>query len=201
MGRERSTRLDEARDPGQPAGTGFTRPRPGVNVSGVGLKELIKELYEKERSGLFLFVRSLGADNQEADDAVQEAFAAVLERWDTIRNPRPYLYTTAMNKYYGANARNRETPASSWMPDQAEPLSSGDIAEFNELEERVRAAVAALPARQRQVMALTLAGFKPAQIAQQLGSEEPAVRQNQARARDNIARQLGIDRRNRNDRP
>jgi RNA polymerase sigma factor (sigma-70 family) len=197
MGRERSTRLDETGDLGQPAGTGFTRPRPGVNVSGVGLKEL----YEAERSGLFLFLRSLGADNQEADDAVQEAFAAVLERWDTIRNPRPYLYTTAMNKYYRANARNRETPASNWMRDQAEPLSSGDIAEFNELEERVRAAVAALPARQRQVMALTMAGFKPAQIAQQLGSEEAAVRQNQARARDNIARKLGIDRRNRDDRP
>ncbi len=100
-----------------------------------------------------------------------------------------------MRQYYRADARNRETPASGRMPDRAESLSSGDIAEFNDLEERVRTAITALPVRQRQVMALTLAGFKAAEITRQLGSDEAAVRQNQVRGRDNLARQLGIDRR------
>lgn len=92
-------------------------------------------------------------------------------------------------------ARTRETPASDRLPDQAEPLNSGDIAVFNELEHRVHDAVAALPFRQRQVMALTLAGFTTTQIARQLGCDQAAVRQNQVRGRDSLARQLGIDRR------
>jgi RNA polymerase sigma factor (sigma-70 family) len=161
-------------------------------VSGVGFEDV----YKQERSGLFRFVRSLGADTHEADDAVQEAFTSAYKHWDTVRQPRPYLYTAAMRQYYQADARNRETPASGQMPEKAEPLSSGDVVEFNDLEERVRGAIASLPARQRQVMALTLAGFRPAEIAQQLGSDEAAVRQNQVRGRDGIARRLGIDRRN-----
>ena len=192
MRAERTARADGTGDPAPPHREGFTRPRAGVSVSGVGFEDM----YRQERSRLFRFVRSLGADDHEAEDAVQEAFTAAYKHWDSIREPRPYLYTAAMRQYYRADARNRETPASDRMPDQAEPLSSGDVAEFNDLEERVRAAITALPARQRQVMALTLAGFKPAQIAEQLGSDEAAVRQNQVRGRGNIARQLGIDRRN-----
>lgn len=192
MGAERTARAGVARVPVPSRPEVFTGPRPGLSVSGVGFEDM----YRQERSRLFRFVRSLGADDHEAEDAVQEAFTAAYKRWDAIREPRAYLYTAAMRQYYRADARNRETPASDRMPDQAEPLSSGDVAEFNDLEERVRAAIAALPARQRQVMALTLAGFKPAQIAEQLGSDEAAVRQNQVRGRGNIARQLGIDRRN-----
>jgi RNA polymerase sigma factor (sigma-70 family) len=192
VGTERTARADGAPVPASSRPAAFTRPRPGLSVSGVGFVDV----YKQERSRLFRFVRSLGADDHEADDAVQEAFTTAYKHWDTIREPRAYLYTAAMRQYYRADARNRETPASGRMPDQAEPLSSGDIAEFNDLEERVRAAIAALPARQRQVMALTLAGFKPAQIAEQLGSDEAAVRQNQVRGRDSLARQLGIDRRN-----
>jgi RNA polymerase sigma-70 factor (ECF subfamily) len=192
MGAERTAPADGAHVSAHPRPAAFTRPRPGVSVSGVGFADV----YKQERSALFRFVRSLGADDHEADDAVQEAFTAAYKRWDTIREPRAYLYTAAMRQYYRADARNRETPASGRMPEPAEPLSSGDIAEFNDLEERVRTAIAALPARQRQVMALTLAGFKPAQIAEQLGSDEAAVRQNQVRGRGNLARRLGIDRRN-----
>jgi RNA polymerase sigma factor (sigma-70 family) len=195
MERDRSAGVEEAHSLGQPDGTGFTRPRPGVSLQGVGFDDV----YKAERARLLRFVRSLGADEREADDAVQEAFIAAYQAWDTIREPRAWrawLHTTAMRQYYRADARNRETPASGRMPDQAEPLGSDDIAEFNDLDERIRAAIAALPVRQRQVMALTMAGFKPAEIARQLGSDEAAVRQNKVRGRGNIARQLGIERRN-----
>lgn len=45
-------------------------------------------------------------------------------------------------------------PAGDLLPDTPEPLDSGDIAVLNEEEEMVRAAVAALPGRQSQVMAI-----------------------------------------------
>jgi RNA polymerase sigma factor (sigma-70 family) len=156
----------------------------------------LADVYREERSRLVRFVMSLGADQHEADDAVQEAFAHACRQWDSIREPRAWLHTAAMRQYYRADARSREDPAGDRLPDRAEPLDSGDIAVLNDLEARVRDAISALPARQRQVMALTLAGFTAAQIAQHLGSDQAAVRQNQVRGRDNLARQLGIDRRN-----
>jgi len=160
-------------------------------VSEVGFEDV----YRAERSGLVRFVISLGASQHEADDAVQEAFALAYTAWDTIREPRAWLHAVAMRQYYRADARTRETPIGDRLAGYAEPLNSGDIAVFNDLEQRVRDAVAALPARQRQVRALTVAGFTAAQIARQLGCDQAAVRQNQVRGHDNLARQLGIDRR------
>jgi DNA-directed RNA polymerase specialized sigma24 family protein len=46
-------------------------------------------------------------------------------------------------------------------------------------------------------MAMAIAGFSTAEIAEELGCDPAAVRQNQVRARDALARQLGIDRRTR----
>jgi len=191
MDADRMVRAEGARVPAQPRRAGFTQPRPGVSVSYVGFEDI----YKAERSRLVRFVMSLGADQHEADDAVHEAFALAYQAWDSIREPRAWLHTVAMRQYYRADARTRETPAGDRLPDRAEQLNSGEIAEFNDLEHRVRDAVAALPVRQRQVMALMLAGFTAAQIAQQLGCGQAAVRQNQVRGRDSLARQLGIDRR------
>ena len=177
--------------PGHPAA--FTDPAPRVTVSGVDFKDT----YSAERSKMMTFLMSVGADQHEADDAVQDAFADAYAAWDTIREPRPWLYKAALRAYYrgSSRARNRETPAGDRLPDQAEPLNSGDIAVLNDEEQTVQNALAGLPAKQRQVMALTLAGFTAAEIGQLLSSDPAAVRQNQVRARDNLARQLGISRR------
>jgi len=118
-----------------------------------------EDVYKAERSGLVRYLMTMGADQYQADDAVQAAFARDL------------------------------------LPEVPGPLDSGDIAVLNEEEEMVRAAVAALPGRQRQVMALLAAGFTTAEIAEQLACDQGAVRQALARARDGLARQLGIDRR------
>ena len=176
MDADRTVRAGAVRAPGRFGPEGFTGPGPGVSVAGVGFEDV----YKAERSRLVRFVMSLGADQHEADDAVQEAFALAYQAWDTIREPRAWLHTVAMRQYYRADARTRETPAGDRLPDRAEPLNSGDIAVFNELGQQVRSAIAALPVRQRQVMALALAGFTAAQIAQRLGCDQAAVRQNQS---------------------
>jgi RNA polymerase sigma factor (sigma-70 family) len=155
-----------------------------------------EDVYKAERSGLVRYLMTMGADQYQADDAVQSAFARALSGWDVIAHPRGWLYKVALREYYRADRRKREIPAGDLLPDVPEPLDSGDIAVLNEEEEMVRAAVAALPGRQRQVMALLLAGFTTAEIAAQLGCDQAAVRQSQVRARDALARRLGIDRRN-----
>jgi RNA polymerase sigma-70 factor (ECF subfamily) len=140
---------------------------------------------------------SMGAEEDEADDAVQAAFAQAYVQWGSIRQPRAWVYKVALREYYRADARvrTRETPAGDSLPDVPEPLDSSDIAVLNEEGEMVRRMIAALPGRQRQVMALMIAGFTAAEIAEQLGCDQAAVRQNQVRARDNLARQLGMERR------
>jgi len=158
----------------------------------------LETIYVAERSNLMRYLMSMGANQYEADDAVQAAFAQALSVWQTIRQPRAWLYKVALREYYRADTRmrTRETPAGDSLPERAEPLDSGDIAVLNEEEEMVRGLIAALPGRQRQVMALTMAGFTTAEITEHLGCNQAAVRQSQVRARDSLARQLGIDRRN-----
>jgi RNA polymerase sigma factor (sigma-70 family) len=155
-----------------------------------------ESVYKAERSRLIRYLMSMGIDQHRASDAVQAAFVSAYVRWSAIREPRAWLYKVALRESYRADNRKREIPAGDLLPEPAERLDAADIAVLNEEEEMVRAALAALPGRQRQVMALTLAGFTTAEIAEELGCGPAAVRQNQVRARDNLARQLGIDRRN-----
>jgi len=159
-------------------------------------------VYRAERSKLIRYLMSMGIGQHRADDAVQATFARAYARWDTIRQPRAWLYKVALRESYQVQAshRGREIPAGDALPDATAAPDTGDLVVLNEEEELVRAALAALPGKQRQVMAFTIAGFSPAEIASELGCDPAAVRQNQVRARDNLARQLGIDRRNTDDR-
>ena len=115
-----------------------------------------------------------------------------------IRQPRAWLYKVALRESFRrGGAPQREIPAGDALPDRAAGPDAGHLVVLNEEEERVRAALAVLPGRQRQVMAMTIAGFSTAEIAAELGCDPAAVRQNQVRARDTLARHLGIDRRTR----
>jgi len=155
-------------------------------------------VYRAERSKLIRYLMSMGIGQHQADDAVQATFARAYCRWHTIRHPRAWLYKVALRESYQAQAthRRREITAGDALPDAATAPDTGDLVVLNEEEQQVCAALAALPGKQRLVMALTIAGFSPAEIATELGCDPAAVRQNQVRARDNLARQLGIDRRN-----
>ena len=154
-------------------------------------------VYRAERSKLIRYLMSVGVSQHQADDAVQAAFARACECWDTIRQPRAWLYKVALRESYRVQVSQarREIPAGDALPEAAVEPDAGYLVVLNEEEELVRAALAAPPERQRQVMALIIAGFSPAEIASELGCAPAAVRQNQVRARDNLARQLGIDRR------
>ena len=160
-------------------------------------KASFEAVYRAERSKLVRYLMSMGVGQHQADDAVQAAFARACDRWDTIRQPRAWLYKVALREFCRVQSgqARREIPAGDALPEAAAEPDAGYLVVLNEEEELVRAALATLPDRQRQVMALTIAGFSPAEIAGELCCDPAAVRQNQVRARDNLARQLGIDRR------
>jgi RNA polymerase sigma-70 factor (ECF subfamily) len=142
-----------------------------------------------EVAALVRHVMFHGATAEEAWDAAQTAFAEAYRVWATIRSPRAWLRTVAVRAYLRSAVP--ETPTDS-PPDRPDPSSAALRVELGEQERFVLAALAGLPGKQRQVMAWSMDGFSPGEIAQVLDEEPAAVRQNLRRARQNLKRQLGI---------
>ena len=146
--------------------------------------------YAQELPGLIWFAISLGADPHRAADVAQSAFAEAFGAWEGIQYPRAWLRRVAGRLYYRC-LDNYETLVEA-VPDRQGPLSAGSMAEFRDEARAVLAALADLPPKQRQVMAWSIDGFSPAEIAGELGTDPAAVRQNLAKARKHLKAQLGI---------
>ena len=154
-------------------------------------------LYRQQRSALVWHVRSHGATEAEACDAVQEAFASALRAADRIRDRGAWpawLRTVAVRSYLrslnGPGGRGSSSRAPVELVLVAEPPdlleaaeATVDAVEGRRQEEFVLSLLAALPAKQRSVFALHYEGWGTAEIAACLGMEQAAVRQNIARAR------------------
>lgn len=183
----------QRRDSRHPA-QDFTAPAPPVTVASVAN---FVEFFIAEQPGLVRYLLSQGADQYEADDAAQAAFEEAYKAWASIQHPKAWLYKVAWRKYLGANVRVREheRPTEEVMLITSHRLASGNPAEFTDDEQMLLDAIKALPPMQRQIMGMTIAEFSPAEIADSLKCESAAVRQNLRRARDNLARQLGLTRR------
>lgn len=162
-----------------------------------GAAEDFAALYREQRAALVWHVRSHGATESEACDAVQEAFAAALRAAGRIRDRRAWpawLRTVAVRCYLrsrsgrgrpGAGGRaGIEVVQVAEVPERPGAAGAvGDIAEAHRQQEFVLSMLAALPDRQRRVFTLHYEGWSTAEIAGRLGMEAAAVRQNLARAR------------------
>ncbi|HEX7239186.1 MAG TPA: sigma-70 family RNA polymerase sigma factor [Longimicrobiaceae bacterium] len=138
--------------------------------------------------------RLLG-QREDAEDLVQEAFLAVLERIDTFQPGRsfaPWFYRILVNR--GLNARrSRSLRTTDEIPESAASasLAPDRAAEQGELREELRAALDALPERQRTVVELfELEGFSSPEIAGILEISEGTVRWHLHEARKALRRAL-----------
>jgi RNA polymerase sigma-70 factor, ECF subfamily len=118
---------------------------------------------------------------EDAEDLVQESFLAVLQRIETFQAGRafaPWFFRILVNR--GLNARkSRALRATGSIPETAAaPGASPErTAEQAELRERLRAAMEALPERQRVIVELfELEGFSGAEIAEILEISDGTVR-------------------------
>jgi RNA polymerase sigma factor (sigma-70 family) len=146
--------------------------------------------YERELSSLIWFVMSLGADAHRAADVAQSTFAEAFPVWDRIQYPNAWLRRVAGRIYYRTMVRE-ETPVDV-LPDRQGPLSAATEVELHDEARAVLAALADLPPKQRQVMAWSIDGFSPGEIALELDVDPAAVRQNLAKARKNLKQALGV---------
>lgn len=155
------------------------------------------ELVARHMHRAFRVAYRLLGHREDAEDLVQDAFLAVLERIDTFEPGRefaPWFYRVLVNR--GLNARKsralRRTDALPLELAGAEP-GPDRAAERAELRARLRSALAALPERQRLTVQLfELEGFSGAEIAAILGIPAGTVRWHLHQARQTLREVLDV---------
>ncbi|MCA9222069.1 MAG: sigma-70 family RNA polymerase sigma factor [Planctomycetales bacterium] len=148
-----------------------------------GRRELLTVLVRRYANPLLTFLVRMTNDHHRAEELFQEVFLQVWLKRRQYQAPRPFrswLFAIAAN--HGRAAFRRARPRDASLDGAGEPLSvSGsspiDAAIAVETCEAVAAAVAQLPAKQRQVIVLRIwNGLSFAEIAQAIGAAEVTAR-------------------------
>ena len=121
------------------------------------------------------------------DDIAQEVFLRVLryDRSELIEYPQAYLFKIASNvsAEWAMRASRRMPHHSEWLTELVDALSPEVEVEREALDERLRAAVNALPQRAREILRLHFADDIPhEEIARRLGVTRKIVKRDIARA-------------------
>ncbi|MGA7778709.1 MAG: RNA polymerase sigma factor [Paraburkholderia sp.] len=143
---------------------------------------------------LALATRMLG-DRMEAEDVAQETFVRIWKQAPHWKEGEArfdsWIHRVALNLCYDRLRGRREDPVAE-LPDEADPQPLPDLQiDARVRDERVRAALAALPARQREALVLNyyqeLSNIEAAAL---MGITVDALESLLARARRNLRAQL-----------
>ena len=166
-------------------------PDSSVRVSGAAA---VAELYRLHRSQMLRLAVFLTDDRAVAEELVQDAFAALYQRWDRLDAHGAalgYLRTTLVNAV--RSAQRRQTMSRRHLR-AAEPdaTPAADYALLLGEEHReVIAAMRLLPRRQREVLVLRYwESLSEADIAATLGISRGTVKSTASRGLDALQRQL-----------
>jgi RNA polymerase sigma-70 factor (ECF subfamily) len=160
-----------------------------------GETDAFGELVHRYQRRAFAVAHRLMRQQQDAEDLVQDAFIAALDKLDSYDEQRPFspwFFRILVNR---GTSRIR---ARSVRATEAIPETIGDttelpdrLAERGETGVRVRAAMAELSERQRLVIQLyELDGFTTAEVADMLEIAEPTVRWTLHAARKRLRAEL-----------
>ena len=157
----------------------------------VRLPERFEQFYEREYPRVVSFAYALGGSWFAAEDAAQEAFLRAHRDWEKIgRYQQPGAWVRRVVANLGASAfRHRMAEARALVRLAArrepDPPLEAETADFWR-------AVRALPARQRQAVALFyLEDWPTAEIGRFLGCSDATVRGHLHRGRQALAKRLG----------
>ena len=136
------------------------------------------------------FLIMQGADLELAAELVQETMSVLYRRWAEVEHPRAWAFTTASRALVRSLAEVREVPTAETPEPSPLLLSNGPGIDHWESRHVLLPLIRGLPARQRQVMAWTLHGYTPAEIAERLQLGVEAVRANLYQARRSLSARL-----------
>ncbi|MDJ0954710.1 MAG: RNA polymerase sigma factor [Acidimicrobiia bacterium] len=145
------------------------------------------EAYRKYSDELVRFATGLVGPS-DGPDLVANAMVNVLamETWESVENPRAYLYTTVLNE---ARRNHRQTMRRRAVEMRA--AISREASEPPEVRPDVLDAVARLSVRQRAVVFLAYwDDMRPAEIARRLSLSEGTVHRHLARGEARLRRML-----------
>jgi RNA polymerase sigma-70 factor (sigma-E family) len=153
----------------------------------------IDELYRKHGLGLVRLALMLVGDQPTAEDAVQDAFVSLCQGWDRVRDPANMLaYLRAAVVYRCRSVHRGRNRARLLRASHDRPVWSAEAAVVDGEDRRLLlTAVASLPPRQREVLALKYyAEMAEAQIADVLHVSRGTVSSTASRALATLARKL-----------
>jgi RNA polymerase sigma-70 factor (ECF subfamily) len=154
-----------------------------------------EDFFVAHKSRLFGALCVMTGNRSEAEEIMQDAFLAVLERWDLVSrmdDPEAYLFRTAMNVF-----RQRLRRASVRVRKALSVLPSDDALALVEARDEATHALALLTPRERQAIVLTAYLGYPSEAAGRiLGIKASTVRVLTTRARATL-RPIEGDRRDR----
>jgi RNA polymerase sigma-70 factor (ECF subfamily) len=181
--RTRAT-LDDAPETREKTSLAVARAKEGDH-------EALRFLYITYSQNIYGYVRSIVRDDHEAEDVTQHVFAKLmtsLVKYDDRGVPFfAWLIRLARNVAIDHLRANRVTPTETVL-DPASP-SGVDLAQG----ETVRAALAALPDEQREVVVLRhIVGLTPAEIASRMGRSESSIHGLHHRGRRTLQRELQL---------
>lgn len=131
--------------------------------------------YRTEIKHLVNFLLWMGASLADATNIAQDAMILVYKKWPSIRNHRAWARTVA-SREYGRQRFSHDIATDPETLSLSPLLYASDDISLWEQRHDVLQQVAELPERQRQVLAWTLDGFTPQEIAGELGITSDAVR-------------------------
>ncbi|MFG2961580.1 RNA polymerase sigma factor [Streptomyces sp. NPDC048291] len=144
--------------------------------------------YQSNLSALVGFLVMNGASVHTAADIAQEAMTDAYHCWDGIDHPKPWVYR-AVSRALARRIASVENLVEQ-VPEPTSLVPQSDAVTEWETGHDILPVLRRLPPRQRQVLAWTLYGFTPTDIAEQLGLSADAVRANLKKARRAAAAHL-----------
>jgi RNA polymerase sigma-70 factor (ECF subfamily) len=138
--------------------------------------------YREHFTRLVAYLAYQGAAAHLAADIAQDAMTTAYRRWSEITSAKAYVYTVAYRAYLRHTLGVSERPVAE-VPEPTRVLPRPAETEAWLQEQQIIQLLRALPSRQRQVLALTIDGWTPSEIAELLGIDSAAVRSNLKKAR------------------
>jgi len=145
------------------------------------LDESFASFYRMFTPTLVAFLRWQGVPLRDAADLAQETMTEAYRNWTKIRHPKAWVRRVACRLW----ARRLACPVEESVADVPEPILLRNLSDVTTWEQRhdVLRILDQLPSRQRQVLAWSLDGYTPSEIAEELRMTPEAVRASLYKAR------------------